>query len=136
MTSQQKPAKAMNIILWIAQVLLAASFAFGGIMKLFQPIEALTAMWPWTGQIPIAFVKLTGTFDLLGAIGLILPALLRIKSNLTVVAAICCTLLMVCASVFHLVRGEGSQIGANIVFAILAVFIAWGRSKKAPIASR
>ncbi len=136
MTSQEKSSKAVNIFLWIVQIILALGLVYGGIMKIFQPIEKLSAMWPWVGQIPIAFVKFTGIIDLLGAIGLILPSLLRIKPNLTPLAAIGTMLLMICAIVFHIVRGEASVIGINIFFAISAAFVAWGRFKKAPITSK
>ena len=129
MTNQQKASKGLHITLWIAQVLLAAVLIWAAGMKLFQPIEELAMMWPWTGQVSPALVKLTGIIDILGALGLILPSLLRIKPNLTPIAAIGVIALMVCASIFHIVRGEASAIGVNIFFAIVAAFIAWGRLK-------
>ena len=127
MTNQQKASKGLHITLWIAQVLLAAILIWAAGMKLFQPIEELAMMWPWTGQVSPALVKLTGIIDILGALGLILPSLLRIKPNLTPIAAIGVIALMVCASIFHIVRGEAAAIGVNIVFALVAGFIAWGR---------
>jgi hypothetical protein len=135
MTTQQRSSKAIHITLWIVQIVLAAGFIFGGVMKLFQPIEKLSAMWSWSGQVSVALVKLTGVLDLLGAIGLILPSLFRIKPKLTPIAAIAILGLMICASVFHIVRGETSEIGVNIFFAILAAFVAWGRLKKAPLSA-
>ena len=133
MTDQQKPSKALNISLWVAQVILAASLVWASMLKLFQPIEKLSVMWPWAGQVPALLVKFTGIIDLLGAIGLTLPQLLNLKPKLTPIAAICIIILMICASTFHIVRGEASVIGVNIVFAILAAFIAWGRFTKAPV---
>ncbi|MVM29232.1 DoxX family membrane protein [Spirosoma sp. HMF4905] len=135
MTNRQKPSKAMHITLWLAQVVLAIVLVWAGTMKLFQPIEKLSAMWPWTGQIPVLLVKLSGIVDLIGAIGLILPALVRIKPQLTPIAALGIIALMVCASIFHIARGEASSIGVNIAFALIAAFIAWGRLTKAPITS-
>lgn len=135
MANEQKSLKAINITLWIAQVLLAATFIWGGSMKLFQPIEKLSAMWPWTGQIPAALVKLTGIIDLSGAVGLILPSLLRSQPKLTPITAIGVIALMICASIFHIVRGEASVIGVNIFLAVIAAFVAWGRFKKVPITS-
>lgn len=135
MTSQ-KSSKAFHVILWIAQVVLASTLIWSSTMKLFQPIGKLSAMWPWAGQVSLAFVKLTGLIDLLGAVGLILPALLRIRPKLTPVAALAIIALMICASIFHISRGEASSIGVNIFFAIIAVFIAWGRFKKAPISPK
>lgn len=125
----------MKISLWAAQLLLAAGFIWASMMKLFQPIEQLSAMWPWTGQVPLALVKFTGIVDLLAASGLILPSLTRIQPKLTPITAIGIIALMLCASIFHISRGEASVIGINIIFALIAAFIAWGRFKKAPVTS-
>ncbi len=136
MANQPKFSKAMHIVLWIAQAVLAVSLIWSALMKLGQPIETLSAMWPWTSQVPMGLVKLTGLLDLASALGLILPSLLRIKPNLTAVAAMGIVALMVCASIFHITRGEASLIGVNIVFAVIAGFIAWGRLTKVPIRSK
>ena len=133
MVNQQKSLPVLHIALWVIQILLAASLVWGASMKLLQPIEQLAAMWPWTGQIPVELVKLTAVVDLLGATGLILPALLRIQPKLTPIAAMAVVALMICASVFHIVRGEAAVIGANVVFAVMAAFVAWGRLRKVPI---
>lgn len=125
--------KATHTLLWIAQIFLSASLIWAGIVKLFQAIEELEAMWPWTGEIPPALVRLTGVIDLLGALGLLLPSIFRFKPVLTPIAAIGIVLLMISASIFHICRGEASQIGFNIVFAAIAGFIAYGRFKLAPI---
>jgi hypothetical protein len=74
--------------------------------------------------------------DLLAGIGLILPAALRIRPKLTIYAAYGTVALMLAASIFHIGRGEASQIGVNIFFGTVAVFIAWGRQEKAPIAEK
>jgi uncharacterized membrane protein len=132
MTRQQKPSKAIHIVLWVAQVVLAVFFVIGAVMK-FQSIETIAAMMPWTGQVPALAVRLLGVIDLVGAVGLILPSLLRIKSYLTPWAAVGIIVLMVCAMIFHVSRGEASVIGVNIVAAIMAAFVAWGRFKKVPI---
>lgn len=136
MTKPTKKSTAFNIILWIMQILLAVILIWAGLTKLFEPIEKLSAMWPWTGQVPVAFVKFTGIVDLLGAAGLILPSLLRIKPKLTPIAAVALCVLMVCAIVFHVARGEASHIGINIVFIGIAAFVAWGRLTNAVITSR
>lgn len=122
-----KKSRALNIGLWVAQGVLASSLLWATALKLFQPIEPLAMMWPWTGEVPVAMVKLAGVVDLLGALGLILPGLLRIQPKLTAYAAFGIIALMICASIFHISRGEGSLIGVNIVFVAIAGFIAWGR---------
>ena len=126
MRNQHTPSKAMHSTLWIAQIILAVLLISGTVMK-FMPIEKISAMMPWTGQLPAPIVRLLGVIDLLGAVGLILPTLLRIKPRLTSWAAIGVIALMFCAIVFHVSRGEASVIGINIVSIILAAFIAWGR---------
>lgn len=130
MVNSSKPSKTLNILLWVAQLLLATSLLFGSSMKLFQPIEKLAAMWPWAGEVSPALVKFTGVVDLLGALGVVLPMLLRIKPQLTAIAAMGIVLLMICASIFHISRGETAQIGFNVFLALIAAFVAWGRGEK------
>jgi hypothetical protein len=119
-------------VLWVAQVLLALLLVSGTILK-FMPIEKISIMMPWTAQVPIWSVRLLGVVDLLCAEGLVLPSLLRIKPQLTVWAAVGTIALMICATIFHISRGESAVIGTNLFAIVLAVFIAWGRFKKAPI---
>lgn len=127
--AQQQYPKTLHIALWAIQITLATCLVWAAYMKLFQPLEKLSAMWPWTGQVPIAMVKATGLIDLLGALGLILPTWLHIKPILTPIAALGVVILMACASIFHISRGETSVIGINMVFAAMAIFVAWGRLK-------
>jgi uncharacterized membrane protein len=132
MENQKQSSKAMHIILWIAQLILAAFLLIGAVMK-FMPIEKIAPLIPWTGELQPVIVRLLGCIDLLGAIGLIIPALLRIKPQLTKWSAIGIIALMVSAITFHILRGEASVIGFNILIVVIAIFIAWGREKKAPI---
>ncbi len=136
MTSTQSPSKALHISLWVLQALLAATLIWAAVLKLGKTPPELAAMWPWAGEVSPSLVKLTGVADLLGGIGLIFPALLRIKPVLTPVAALGIVVLMVCAGVFHIMRGEASQIGFNMVVAGIAAFIAWGRFTKVAPANR
>jgi hypothetical protein len=126
MIREQKKSTRLNVALWTAQVLLAVSLLWAASMKLFQPAEQLAVMWPWTAD-HAKLVKLTGFFDLLAGIGLVLPMLFRIQPRLTVYAAYGTIALMVAASLFHIARGEMAQIGVNIFFMLFAMFIAWGR---------
>lgn len=127
--------KNWNTVLWICQALLAAGFLAGAYLKLTYSISDLTEMWLWTGEHP-RLVRITGVLDLLTGIGLVLPGLLKIRPKLIVWAAVSTVLMMLGAIVFHVSRGEGSDIGINIAYLLLAVFIAWGRLKKAPIANK
>ena len=133
MKQQQQRSKALHITLWIAQVILAAMFLMSGFMKLSQPIDQLSKMLPWAAQVPEALVRFIGVAEVLGAVGLILPSLLRIKPKLTPIAAVGLALVMLFAVVFHISRGETPMIGMNFILIAIAAFIAWGRFKKAPI---
>ena len=129
----QKNNKAIHISLWIAQGLLGAMFIMAGSMKAMQPIEALAEMLPWATEVPSALVRFIGISELLGGTGLLLPSIFRIKPSLTVWAAIGLAIVQVLAAGFHGSRGETEVIGMNVVLIAIAAFIAWGRSKKAPI---
>ncbi|WP_378106184.1 DoxX family protein [Chryseobacterium sp. sg2396] len=126
MTTEQKTSKPLNIILWVAQDLLALTFIWVGFMKIANPGDL---PFPWIKENP-SLVLTTGIFDLLGGLGIVLPTLLRIQPKLTVLTAYGIIALMVVASIFHISRGEGKNIGVNIFIFLVAAFIAWGRRKK------
>lgn len=123
----------MNISLWVAQVLLATMFLISGFIKLAMPIEKLSTMLPWAASVPAGLVKFIGTSELLGALGLLLPSLLRVKPTLTVWAGLGLAVVMLLAIPLHFSRGETPMIGMNVLFMLLALFVAWGRWKKVPI---
>lgn len=121
-----KSRKSLNVLLWTAQILLAAGFFWAAFMKLCQSAETLAEMWPWTASHP-SLVRTTGIIDLLAGMGLVFPGLLRMTGKWTVAAALGTVCLMIAAIVFHVSRGEASQIGINLFFMVLAMFVAWGR---------
>ena len=124
--------KIINILLWLAQVTVAVMLFFGFYAKVLQPVEEAAKMLPWVTEQP-NLATFTGIVDLLGALGLILPALLRIQPKLTIYAAYGGILLMVAAIIFHVSRGETEAIGFNFFLMALLGFIIWGRTKKVPI---
>lgn len=130
--TDQKTNKGLNIALWVAQAFVALMLLWGGYAKLGTPLEELSQMMPWAAENP-SLLTFTGILDLLGGLGLLLPAILRIKPQLTVYAAYGTAALMVAAAIFHISRGEYESVGMNVVILLIALFIAWGRSKKAPI---
>ncbi|QIP13587.1 DoxX family protein [Spirosoma aureum] len=125
MVSQQKKSTKLQMALWAAQILLALSFIGSGLFKLVTPVSTLADMWPWAGEYP-NLLRFTGTLDLCGGIGVILPAFIR-KPGLIVWAASGLVTLMVCAIVFHLSRGEAANTPFNFVMLGLALFVFWGR---------
>lgn len=115
----------MNVILWVAQVILAVTFIWAGYMKIVQPGQL---PFPWVKDHP-GLVLITGVVDLLGGIGIVLPALLRIRPGLTVYAAYGIIALMMVASIFHISRGEAKDIGFNVFMAALGALVVWGRQR-------
>jgi hypothetical protein len=93
-------------------------------------------MIPWAGQLPKVFVRFIAVVDIAGGIGILFPALTRVKPNLTVLAALGCSVLQVLAITFHFSRGEGMLTPMNFGLLALSLFVLWGRSKKAPIFPR
>jgi len=125
----------VSLLLWIAQLLLAVAFGMAGSMKTFTPIEALAQQMPWVARMP-ELIRFIGISELAGAAGMILPALTRIKPSLTPLAAWGLVVIMILATIFHGARGEWSAVPATIVLGLLAAFVGWGRTRKAPIAPR
>jgi len=115
----------MNITLWIIAGLLAAAFAAAGSMKLSQPKPKLAASgMPWTEDFSDGQVKGIGALEVLGAIGLILPAALGVATFLTPLAAAGLALTMAGAAVAHLRRGEQNMLPVNLALLALAAFVA------------
>lgn len=120
----------MNIALWIIQGLLAALFLFAGGMKLVLPVEELMKQTPL--PLPGWFVRLTGVVEVLGAIGLILPWLLRIRPELTPLAAAGLVIVMIGAVAYTLAAGDVAAALMPVVVGILAAFVAYGRWRLTP----
>jgi putative oxidoreductase len=135
-STAQPAGRGLRIALWVVQVLLALNFGLAGVMKSSAPIAELAQRMAWAGVLPEPLVRFIGVSELLGAIGLILPAATRIKPGLTPLAAAALLLVMVLAALFHISRGELSALPINATLGALAAFVAWGRWKRAPIAPR
>jgi len=117
----------MNIALWIVQVLLAIVYGLAGLMKAFQTEKAKETL-PWAKRHSTGFVRMVGTFELLGALGLILPALTGILPWLTPLAALGLSLVQVLAIVTeHLPHKESKMIPGNVILLALSAFVAYGR---------
>lgn len=121
--------KLTNAAVWIAQLVLASSLVWASYMKLLYPKEVLAAMWLWTADHP-ELAQFTGLADLIVGLGLIVPHLFRIRRKLTVYAAFATVGLMLAASLFHILRGESSQIGPNFFFLAAAAWVGYSRQKQ------
>jgi uncharacterized membrane protein len=117
----------MSIAIWIVQGLLAAAFAAAGLTKLTQPRTKLVAKMPWAEDLSDGAVKGIGAVELLGAIGLILPAATTILPVLTPLAATGLVIVMIVAVAVHVRRGENQAIVPPAVLLVLAAVVAWAR---------
>lgn len=119
----------MKIVIWIVQILVALLFLFTGGMKLLTPYAEMIAdpNMAWAGDFSSTQIKIIGALEVLGALGLILPMILKKYMVLVPVAAIGLALTMVGAMVTHLVRGETEPAVVNIIILVLAALTAWWR---------
>lgn len=117
----------MNALLWVLQVLLALVFLPAGGLKLAMPKERLRERLAWVESVSDATLKFIGAVEVLGALGLVLPAATGIAPILTPIAAVGLAIIMVLAAALHIRRGEYSAVVANAVLFAIAVVIAWGR---------
>jgi hypothetical protein len=118
----------MNAALWIVQGLLALVFLVGGVTKLVLPIEAMTAEI----RLPGLFLRFIGVAETLGAIGLILPGLLRIRPGLTPLAAAGLVIIMIGATAITVAINGVLTALLPLVVGLAAAFVAYGRWRLAP----
>jgi hypothetical protein len=123
----------MNIVLWVLQVLLALVFLAHGGLLLFPPAAIVDQM---NASLPRWFQLFLGIAEILAAVGLTLPGVTRIQPWLVSYAAAGIMFVMVCATVFHLVRGEVSSAMTTVVLLAVATFVAYARWRVAPIRPR
>jgi hypothetical protein len=119
----------MNLALWIVAGLLAAALLVST-SKMFVPREKIASVGraaEWVMDFSPATLRVIGTLEILGAAGLILPAVLDIAPVLVPVTATCVALLFVGAVIMRLRRGEKATIVGDLVYCAMAVFVAWGR---------
>lgn len=116
----------MSVALWVAQGILAAAMLMAGMMKLAKPREELMDRMAFMEDFTDGPIKVIGALEVLGALGLILPAVTGIAPVLVPLAAVGIALIQSGAVVVHLRRSE-YQWAMNLVFIGIALFIAWGR---------
>ncbi len=107
-STSPKYRRLTTATLWIVQVLLALLFLFAGGMKLIVPVEVLLAQMPL--KLPGLFIHFIGCCEVAGALGLVLPALTRVRRELTPLAGWALALEMVVATVYTLLGGGGARL--------------------------
>ena len=115
----------METALWIAQAFLAVIFLVTGLTKLTQPRAKMAAgPMSWAADVSDGQFRAIGVLEVLGSIGLILPALLGIAPGLTPLAATGLALAMIGAALTHLRLGEVSRVAAPLLLLVLAAWVA------------
>jgi uncharacterized membrane protein YphA (DoxX/SURF4 family) len=124
-------ARTVNRLLWTAQILTALLFLFAGSMKFIMPAEK---MQEGPVVLPLAFLYFIGVCECLGALGLVLPGLARVRTSLTPLAAAGLTIIMIGATAVSIL-GMGAAAGIfPAVVGIVTAWIAYGRTRVAPLA--
>jgi hypothetical protein len=122
--------KKLRATLWTIQGLLAAVFLFAGVMKLIMPFDELARQ----STLPVSFVRFIGLAETLGALGLVLPGLVRIGRSLTPLAAAGLVIIMVGATVITAASGAVGPAVVPFIIGALAAFVAYSRHRVAPLA--
>ncbi len=125
----ERTSRVADARLWTVQGLLAAMFLFAGGMKWAMPVAVLEAQ----SHLPGAFVRFIGVCEILGALGLVLPGIFRVRTDLTFLAALGLVLIMTGATTITLGQGQILPSIAPLVLGLLAAFVARGRAPEAEV---
>jgi putative oxidoreductase len=120
----------VNVLLWVLQWLLAAAFLAHGLMMLVPPPEIAAQM---NASLPRWFSLFIGISEVFAAIGLTLPGLTRVMPWLVSWAAAGIMIVMISATIYHLMRGEISSAVVTLILLIMATYVAYMRSRVRPI---
>jgi hypothetical protein len=123
----------MNVLLWVLQGLLAAAFLAHGLMLLFPPASIVEQM---NASMPRWFQLFLGVAEVLSAVGLTLPGITRIQTWWVPTAAAGIIIVMISATIFHIMRGEISSAITTAVLLLIATFVAYMRGRVLPIPPR
>ncbi|GAB4085782.1 DoxX family protein [Myceligenerans cantabricum] len=122
----------MKIAVWIVSALLALAFLFIGGSKAMSSPAALGEM----SEVPGVLMYIAGWAEVLGALGLILPAATRILPVLTPVAAFGLMATMIGAAVAEMSVGNGAAVPVVLILGVLAAFVGWARLGSAKVLPR
>ncbi len=111
----------MRIAYWI----IASLYLYAGAIKVGHTKDQLRPMMGWIDTVPLRLVRLIGTLEVLGAIGLILPPLTGVATGFALAAAIGLVAVQIGAISLHVSRGEVNVIGFNVALLVLAAVAMW-----------
>lgn len=119
--------KVLTVLQWVVGLYFIAI----GVTHFIVP-EGLPEMMGWMYELDDTLHWISGTAEILGGLGLILPGLTKTRPELTTYAAIGLLLVMIGALIWHASRGESQPIMFNVVLALILSYIAYGRARLAP----
>ncbi|MCV7422294.1 DoxX family protein [Mycobacterium yunnanensis] len=117
----------MNVVLWILAGILALAMVGAGSLKLITPKDQLPDKGMELGELPAGAIKGIGALEVLGGIGLVVPALVNVAPVLVPWAATGVAVVMAGAVVFHLRRKEVTGALPAVALLVVAIVVAWGR---------
>lgn len=123
----------MNITLWVVQILLAIAFFAHGLLFLTPPPDIAAMM---NASLPRWFQLFLGVAEILAAVGLTLPGAARVYPGVVVWAAVGVMIVMISATVYHVIRAEISSAVITAVLLAMATFVAYARWRLVPIRPR
>lgn len=116
-------SKKAHVALWVIQGILTVLFLFAGGFKLATPVATLAKLSP----LPAPFFKFIGVCEVAGALGLILPGVLRVRTDLTALAALGLVIIMIGAVVTTVVTAGLGPAVLPFAVGVLAAIVARGR---------
>lgn len=125
----------MNKLLWVLQMIFGVYFFAVGVMHFVLP-PGLPSQMAWMYELSTPLHTISGIAEILGGLGLILPAVTRIQTRLVIWAAAGLALVMLAATIWHIPRGEYANMALTLVNAGVMAFIAYGRARLAPLSDR
>jgi uncharacterized membrane protein len=125
----------MHRLAWVVQVVLGVYFVAIGVMHFVVP-EGLPEQMAWMYDLPTWLHVASGVAEILGGLGLVLPAATRIRPELTPLAAAGLAIVMLFAALWHVPRGEVPSIAFTLVLAAVLVWLARVRWRSHPITPR
>lgn len=123
-----------NRTLWVLQIVLGIYFIATGVLHFVIP-DGLPDQMAWMYELSDTLHLLSGSAEILGGLGLILPGVTRIQPRLVAAAAAGLVLVMVGAAIWHITSGSGS-FAQNILLGVLCAWVAYGRGVRTPIEAR
>jgi uncharacterized membrane protein YphA (DoxX/SURF4 family) len=123
----------MHVLLWVLQVLLAVAFLAHGLLFLFPPASVVEQM---NASLPRGFQLFLGVAEVLAAVGLTIPGATRIQPWLVPGAAAGVMIVMIGATIWHVMRAETSSAIITAVLLLAATFVAYMRWRVLPIRPR